>query len=335
MISGDDRRLFEESLRRATRSRTGAALDRALADLDWPDALADDARVAVSLLFELQGAANATSGALDQVLAGALGQEAAAAVVLPVPGRWHAPGVLRDERLEVHGVVAGGLRGHATALVVARAGESHVALAVDPARLTGRAVTGLDPALDLVEVTAARPGGGGLDPALDLVEVTAAGPGARVLGPVDWRAAVALGQLALGHEMVGASRRMLELACEHAAARVQFGRPIAMFQAVRHRLADTLVAVEAAAAMLDAAWLDRAPQTAAMAKATAGRGARVAARHCQQVLAGIGFTTEHPFHRYARRILVLEQLLGATPALTRELGTEIIESGHLPALLPL
>lgn len=316
MISGDDRKLFEESLRRATRSRTGAALDRALADLDWPDALADDARVAVSLLFELQGAANATSGALDQVLAGALGQETAAAVVLPLPGRWHAPGVLRGERLDVHGVVAGGPRGHATALVVARTGESHVALAVDPAGLTGRAVAGLDPALDLVEVTAAR-------------------PGARVLGPVDWRAAVALGQLALGHEMVGASRRMLELACEHAAARVQFGRPIAMFQAVRHRLADTLVAVEAAAAMLDAAWLDRAPQTAAMAKATAGRGARVAARHCQQVLAGIGFTTEHPFHRYARRILVLEQLLGATPALTRELGTEIIESGHLPALLPL
>ncbi len=62
--------------------------------------------------------------------------------------------------------------------------------------------------------------------------------------------------------------------------------------------------------MLDAAWLDREPQTAAVAKATAGRGARVAARHCHQVLAGIGFTTEHPFHRCVRRILLLEQLLG-------------------------
>jgi alkylation response protein AidB-like acyl-CoA dehydrogenase len=61
----------------------------------------------------------------------------------------------------------------------------------------------------------------------------------------------------------------------------------------------------------------------------------VAARHCQQVLAGIGFTTEHPFHRYLRRILVLEQLLGATGTLTRELGRQVIERGELPPLVPL
>jgi hypothetical protein len=53
------------------------------------------------------------------------------------------------------------------------------------------------------------------------------------------------------------------------------------------------------------------------------------------VLAGIGFTTEHPFHRYARRVLILEQLLGSTRSLTRELGTDILEHRHLPALLPL
>jgi alkylation response protein AidB-like acyl-CoA dehydrogenase len=61
----------------------------------------------------------------------------------------------------------------------------------------------------------------------------------------------------------------------------------------------------------------------------------VAARHCQQVLAGIGFTTEHPFHRYVRRILVLEQLLGSTRSLTSELGGEILKRAQLPALLPL
>ena len=81
------------------------------------------------------------------------------------------------------------------------------------------------------------------------------------------------------------------------------------FQAVRHRLADTLVAIEAA----DAGWVQLgrgvAP-AAAMAKALAGRGARTAARHCQQVLAGIGFTTEHDFHHYLRRVLVLDQLFG-------------------------
>jgi alkylation response protein AidB-like acyl-CoA dehydrogenase len=120
------------------------------------------------------------------------------------------------------------------------------------------------------------------------------------------------------------------------------GRPAATgsrcpprFQVIRHRLAETLVAIEAADAVLETAWLDQAPQTAAMAKATTGRGARVAARHCAQVLAGIGFTTEHSLHRYVRRVLVLEQLLDATRSITRELGNAILEHRQLPALLPL
>ena len=128
---------------------------------------------------------------------------------------------------------------------------------------------------------------------------------------------------------------MLDLAREHALDRIQFGRPIATFQAVRHRLADTLVAVEMAEAMLDAAWLDGSPLTASMAKAVAGRSARTASRHCQQVLAGIGFTTEHPFHLSARRVLVLDQLLGSSKVLTKRLGDELLRTRQLPPLLPL
>ena len=75
--------------------------------------------------------------------------------------------------------------------------------------------------------------------------------------PVDWAAAVALAQLAVAHELVGASRKALALAREHALERIQFGQPIARFQAVRHRLAETLVAIETATAVLDAAWLDQ------------------------------------------------------------------------------
>jgi alkylation response protein AidB-like acyl-CoA dehydrogenase len=104
---------------------------------------------------------------------------------------------------------------------------------------------------------------------------------------------------------------------------------------VRHRLAETLVAVEAAEAALDVAWLDREPASAAMAKAVAGRAARTTARHCQQVLAGIGFTTEHPFHRYVKRTLVLDQLLGSTHALTQDLGAQILATQQLPPLVPL
>jgi alkylation response protein AidB-like acyl-CoA dehydrogenase len=75
--------------------------------------------------------------------------------------------------------------------------------------------------------------------------------------------------------------------------------------------------------------------TAAMAKALAGRAARTVAGHAQQVLAGVGFTTEHPLHRSVRRVLVLDQLLGAGDALTRDLGTETLARRALPAALPL
>ena len=75
--------------------------------------------------------------------------------------------------------------------------------------------------------------------------------------------------------------------------------------------------------------------TAGMAKAFAGRSARTAARHCQQVLAGIGFTTEHPLHLFIRRTIVLDQLLGAGSVLTRQLGADILDSGTLPPAFPL
>jgi alkylation response protein AidB-like acyl-CoA dehydrogenase len=125
---------------------------------------------------------------------------------------------------------------------------------------------------------------------------------------------------------------MLRLARDHAVERVQFGRPIGSFQAVRHRLADTFVAVEAAAAALDAAWDEPSPTTAAMAKAVAGRSARTAARHCQQVLAGIGFTTDHPLHLHVRRAIVLDELLGSARTLTAELGRDILRTRRLPDL---
>jgi alkylation response protein AidB-like acyl-CoA dehydrogenase len=72
-----------------------------------------------------------------------------------------------------------------------------------------------------------------------------------------------------------------------------------------------------------------------MAKAIAGRAARLAAKHCQQVLAGIGFTLEHPLHRYLRRVRVLDGLLGDTRTLTRALGEELLRTGGLPPILPL
>ena len=301
-IAGEDLELFQRSLRAATEQHTGDALDAAVADLGWDDALSFDTRAAVSTLFELQGEACARSSALDRVVAFALGREldGDTAVVLPAIGRADAP------------VDGGIVRGLATS---ARASYLVVGTTVDAASLETRAVTGIDPDLGLVEVHG-----------------TLASTDAE---PVDWDAAVQLAQLAVAHELIGVSRRALAMAREHALERIKFDQPIARFQAVRHRLAETLVAIETAVAVVDAAWLDPTPVTAAMAKASAGRSARVAAKHCQQVLAGIGFTTEHDLHRYLRRIWMLDQLFGSSAVLTKQLGEELISTRTLPPLLPL
>jgi hypothetical protein len=313
-LHGEDLELFERSLRAATEERSGDALDDALAELGWGDALSFDPRAAVSCLFELQGEACTRSSALDRVLAHVLGRELGpdTAVVLPPVGVTDAPGTGDDERVSVRGFLTAP---RARLLVVAAVGDTHVVAHADAVALETRVVRGIDPDLGLVEVRG---------------EVTLADP-----QTVDWSTAVQRGQVALAHELVGASRRALALAREHALERIQFGQPIARFQAVRHRLAETLVAIETASAVLDAAWLDPGPTTAAMAKATAGRSGRVAAKHCQQVLAGIGFTTEHELHRSLRRLWLLDQLFGSSAVLTERLGRELLATRQLPPLLPL
>jgi len=116
---------------------------------------------------------------------------------------------------------------------------------------------------------------------------------------------------------------------------VQFGRPIARFQAVRHRLADALVALEALEASLSAAREEPNPDTAALAKAVAGRTARSVSAHCQQVLAGIGFTTEHPFHRFLKRTLALEGLFGSADEIVLDLGRRLLAARSVPTLIEL
>jgi alkylation response protein AidB-like acyl-CoA dehydrogenase len=320
-MDDDERRLFEDTLRRACGSASGAALDLALDELGWHEALAVDPRLAVASLFEQLGSANATASAVDAVVGSALGLKTGAStgVVLPALGGWGPPGRVTGEDLVVRGAGVASLTDTTAVWVVAENGDHVVAVEMATSALNLREVKGVDPGLGLVEVTG------------DAVPVAAS----HRLGPDPWSRAVALAQLALAHEMVGASRAMLELARAHALERVQFGKPIASFQAVRHRLADTLVGTEAAGAALNSAWDDGSPPSAAWAKALAGRSARTATRHCQQVLAGIGFTTEHDFHHYVRRVLALDQLFGTERALTRELGRELLATRQLPPLPPL
>ena len=150
-------------------------------------------------------------------------------------------------------------------------------------------------------------------------------------------AALHAGWRALGWWLVGTSRAMLSLARQHAVDRVQFGRHISSFQAIRHRLAETLVAIEGAEATLQVATECADPQGLAslLAKAAAGQAALTAARHCQQVLGGIGFTAEHPLHHHIKRSLILDGLLGSSRELTHEAGRAVVAAGSAPRLAQL
>ena len=76
-------------------------------------------------------------------------------------------------------------------------------------------------------------------------------------------------------------------------------------------------------------------QFAALAKSLAGQAARSTATHAQQVLAGIGFTTDHPFHRWLKRTLVVDGLFGSASTLPAEIGAELLARGGAPRLLEL
>jgi hypothetical protein len=268
----------------------------------------------VALLFELQGRENVTSSSLDVLLAHALGADVAApTVMLSRAGTYASPAVADGDRVTGRGVARPS--GAGDLLVVA----GDVVFAVPLAETSPRAIAGMDPDLGLAEVS--------VDVSADALKTQAS--------EVDWSTVVAIGQLAIAHEIVGACRTMLQLARDHALEREQFGRPISQFQAIRHRLAESLVAIEAADSALSAAWQDGSTSSARYAKAIAGTSARTVARHAQQVLAGMGYTTEHAFHRHLRRVLVLDQLLGASKTLTHEIGKELLQARTLPPMLPL
>ncbi len=151
-------------------------------------------------------------------------------------------------------------------------------------------------------------------------------------------AALDAGRRALGWWLVGTSRAMLSLARQHAMDRVQFGRHISSFQAIRHRLAETLVAIEGAEATLDVAAVrpdDHDGLASLLAKAAAGQAALTTARHCQQVLGGIGFTAEHELHHHVKRSLILDGLLGSARELTRQAGATLRAKGSAPRLAEL
>jgi alkylation response protein AidB-like acyl-CoA dehydrogenase len=140
--------------------------------------------------------------------------------------------------------------------------------------------------------------------------------------PLEGAANLPRARTAAACEAVGIAQRALELGIEHARTREQFGRPIGVYQAVSHQLTNTYTDVELARSLAYwAAWCvaeddEQAPVAAAAALAFAGETAVAACERSIQVHGGIGFTWEHPLHRFYKRALWIEGF-GARPARLR------------------
>jgi alkylation response protein AidB-like acyl-CoA dehydrogenase len=135
--------------------------------------------------------------------------------------------------------------------------------------------------------------------------------------------ALGLARIALASEALGGAERLLEMTTAYAKERVQFGRPIGTFQAIKHRLADMMIAVEAARS---AAWYaasvaderrEELAEAAAIAKSYCCDAFFDCAANAIQLHGGIGFTWEHDVHLYFKRARATATLLGS-PGWQRE-----------------
>jgi alkylation response protein AidB-like acyl-CoA dehydrogenase len=133
-----------------------------------------------------------------------------------------------------------------------------------------------------------------------------------------------LAAVALAAEQVGGAQKVLDMSVEYAKVRVQFGRPIGSFQAIKHKCADMLLEVESAkSAAYYAGWAaaednDELPVVASLAKAYCSDAYFHSAAENIQIHGGIGFTWEHPAHLYFKRAKSSELLFG-DPTYHREL----------------
>jgi alkylation response protein AidB-like acyl-CoA dehydrogenase len=159
--------------------------------------------------------------------------------------------------------------------------------------------------------------------------------GARGAAAAGIGRALDLARVALASEALGGAERVLEMTTEYAKQRMQFGRAIGSFQALKHRLADMMIEVEAArsAAWYAACVADESPRELAEAAAIAKSYCCDAFYNCAagaiQLHGGIGFTWEHDIHLYFKRARASATLLG-TPAWQREQLLRTLGLGAAP-----
>ena len=145
-------------------------------------------------------------------------------------------------------------------------------------------------------------------------------------------AVVAAGRRMIAAELVGIGRHVVASAVEYTAQRVQYGKPIGVFQALQHRLASAHCLVVGAGNLATEAAEQGDEWTALVAKCLAGRAAENACTQVQQCYGAIGFTWEHEFHRYLRRVYILDREFGDWRTLEHEIGDRLQATRVVPRI---
>ncbi len=345
-----------EDVRRAMESELGWDADlwkRIGSELGWPAVVVPEAYgglgltwVELAALMEVMGEAllcapffsSVCLGGTALIVAGSEEQKqqhlpgiaeggTLATLALTEPaGRWDADGVEALARRDGDGFVLSGTKrfvpdGHTADLIViaARAegsrGEAGISLFCVPGESTGLEREAL-PTMDQTRRQAQ----------LELRDVRV--PASALMGEEgggwpELRRTLDLAAVALAAEQVGGAQRCLDLAVAYAKERVQFGRPIGSFQAIKHKCAEMMMAVESArsaAYYASCVAAEDSPElslAASLAQATCSDACFRCAAECIQIFGGVGFTWEYEPHVYFKRAKSSETLLG-DPAYHRE-----------------
>ena len=329
-IDADDLALLAASFKAAMAEAPGPGeADQALRDLGWSDLLSAAPRQAAAMAFNALGTTGSAATLLDDVVAHALGMpispDTCVLFATPLHDNPAAPQpddpkiLIQEDPLILNGLVSSRIDQADTLVTVVDGDYGPEFAALEAGFLRNVSMTGVDPAHAYRHVS---------------IRVRA-----DFLTPVEaegsWESAVTAARVALAHQLIAGARWMLAEARQHALDRSQFGRPVASFQAIRHKLAESLAQIEGAASMAEACLHDPDPLLAGLAKSLAGQAALSTATHAQQVLAGIGFTAEHRFHLWLKRMLVIDVLFGSANWLQTEIGRDLLIYGTVPRLIQL
>jgi alkylation response protein AidB-like acyl-CoA dehydrogenase len=128
----------------------------------------------------------------------------------------------------------------------------------------------------------------------------------------------------LAAEQIGGAARCLDLTVAYTKDRVQFGRPIGSFQALKHRMADLYVLVQSARAIVDDAVAEPSPTSAALARISASEAFSAVAAEAIQMHGGVAITWEYDIQLYFKRAHGSAQLLGPPRDHLRRLEAEVL-----------